>query len=314
MKTAADRFDAATTPQVEAADPRSASWVSANAGSGKTRVLTNRVARLLLSGTPPQRILCLTFTNAAASNMQIRLFEHLGAWAMLPDQPLRKKLLDLGEDENRLDDATLNRARTLFARALEAPGGLKIQTIHAFSSALLKRFPLEAGVSPQFKSIDDREARRLRIDILNELADADRQTYEAVVREVDAAKLPEFIEEIAAKRRHFYPRPSNAHIHQLFECVAGETAAAGEIAASLLESRDIEMPAVPRMTGRQRKKFGDSIRPSQMKRRFGSWRAYFCSDTGHASPSPRNRRFPQRGQERTFRQICWRGWTITNSG
>ena len=241
MNTAADRFDAATKPQVKAADPRSAAWVSANAGSGKTRVLTNRVARLLLSGTPPQRILCLTFTNAAASNMQIRLFEHLGEWAMLPDQRLKEKLLDLGEDETRLDDATLNRARTLFARALEAPGGLKIQTVHAFSSALLKRFPLEAGVSPQFKSIDDREAHRLRSDILNELAEANRPTYESVVREVDAASLPEFIEEIAAKRRQFQPQPSSKHIHQLFDCVEGKTPDPKEIVASLLETLDIEM-------------------------------------------------------------------------
>ena len=241
MNAAADRFDAATRPQVEAADPRRASWVSANAGSGKTRVLTNRVARLLLSGTPPQRILCLTFTNAAASNMQIRLFEHLGEWAMLPDRQLREKLLDLGEDENRLDAETLDRARTLFARALEAPGGLKIQTIHAFSSALLKRFPLEAGVSPQFKSIDDREAERLRSDILNELAEADRLTYESVVSEVDAASLPGFIEAIAARRRQFQRRPSAEHIHRLFNCVEGAAAQPRDIVASLLETQDIEM-------------------------------------------------------------------------
>jgi len=136
--------DAATQAQVDAARPDRSTWLSANAGSGKTRVLTDRVARLLLEGVEPQNILCLTYTKAAASEMQNRLFKRLGGWAMLDEPSLRAELSELGAE--RIPD--LATARTLFARAIETPGGLKIQTIHSFCSSILRRFPLEAGVQP----------------------------------------------------------------------------------------------------------------------------------------------------------------------
>ncbi len=196
-------FDDATRPQVRAADPEHASWVSANAGSGKTKVLTDRVARLLLSGTPPQRILCLTFTTAAASNMQNRLFERLGEWSMLPEEPLANELLRLGEDPASLDRDRLRRARTLFARALETPGGLKIQTIHAFASSILKRFPLEAGVSPQFTSLDDRSARKLREEVLDSVATECPASFGAIARYLSIGSLPDLVEGIASNRSAF---------------------------------------------------------------------------------------------------------------
>ena len=143
--------------QTEAAHPGCNTWLSANAGSGKTRVLTDRVARLLLNGVEPQHILCLTYTKAAASEMQNRLFQRLGAWAMKPDEDLRRDLLELGEEE--LSARRLALARQLFARAIETPGGLRIQTIHSFCASLLRRFPLEAGVPPGFTEMDDRAAR-----------------------------------------------------------------------------------------------------------------------------------------------------------
>ena len=121
-------FDKATQRQIDAADPASSTWLSANAGSGKTRVLTDRVARLLLDGVSPQNILCLTYTKAAASEMQNRLFQRLGEWAMKDDPTLKGSLLKLGIPIAHLD---LPQARRLFARAIETPGGLKIQTIHA---------------------------------------------------------------------------------------------------------------------------------------------------------------------------------------
>ena len=130
-------------------------------------MLTDRVARLLLEGAEPQRILCLTYTKAAASEMQNRLFDRLGDWAMMPDDDLRARLNDLGQ-QGPFDDRTLARARTLFARAIETPGGLKIQTIHSFCAAILRRFPLEAGVSPQFQEMDDRSAKLLQAEVLVE--------------------------------------------------------------------------------------------------------------------------------------------------
>ncbi|PKP84430.1 MAG: hypothetical protein CVT80_08205 [Alphaproteobacteria bacterium HGW-Alphaproteobacteria-2] len=131
----------ASRDQVRAADPDVSVWVTANAGSGKTKVLTDRVARLLLAGTPPARILCLTYTRAAAAEMQLRLFERLGEWAMLADGALSQRLVEMGLEPGAIDAEARARARRLFARALETPGGLKIQTIHSFCAALLRRFP-----------------------------------------------------------------------------------------------------------------------------------------------------------------------------
>jgi ATP-dependent helicase/nuclease subunit A len=165
------RRNEATERQVQAANPTLSTWLSANAGSGKTRVLTDRVARMLLSGVDPGKILCLTYTKAAATEMQNRLFARLGDWAMKEDAALRTALHDLGV-EDVIDAARLARARQLFARAIETPGGLRIQTIHSFCAALLRRFPLEAGVSPQFTEMDDRASALLRDDLLNELAES----------------------------------------------------------------------------------------------------------------------------------------------
>ena len=160
----------ATKAQVRAARPDASTWLAANAGSGKTRVLTDRVARLLLDGVEPQHILCLTYTKAAASEMQNRLFKRLGEWAMREDDALRQSLTDLGTTGEIASDR-LRDARTLFARAIETPGGLKIQTIHSFCASLLRRFPLEAGVSPQFTEIEDRAAQLLRAEIIDQMAE-----------------------------------------------------------------------------------------------------------------------------------------------
>ncbi|WP_172297812.1 double-strand break repair helicase AddA [Pseudoruegeria sp. HB172150] len=163
------KLDAATISQNRAAEPGNSTWLSANAGSGKTRVLTDRVARLLLDKVPPQNILCLTYTKAAASEMQNRLFRRLGDWAMKPDGALAEELQRMGETEVFAPER-LAEARRLFARAIETPGGLRIQTIHSFCSSLLRRFPLEARVSPAFVEMDDRAADRLREQVVEDLA------------------------------------------------------------------------------------------------------------------------------------------------
>ncbi|TKW66758.1 MAG: double-strand break repair helicase AddA [Paracoccus denitrificans] len=164
---AGNRNDDATLRQIAAADPSRSTWLTANAGSGKTRVLTDRVARLLLDGTRPERVLCLTYTKAAATEMQNRLLQRLGEWAMLPDAALAAALSDLGVTGT----PDLAAARRLFALAIETPGGLKVQTIHSFCAALLRRFPLEAGVPHGFAELDDRSAILLRSDVLEEMAE-----------------------------------------------------------------------------------------------------------------------------------------------
>ncbi|MEX0283854.1 MAG: double-strand break repair helicase AddA [Paracoccaceae bacterium] len=196
-------MNAATERQNQAAQPNMNTWLAANAGSGKTRVLTDRVARLLLGGTDPQKILCLTYTKAAAGEMQNRLFQRLGEWAMLEDAQLRAVLVGLGVGTDIPGDQ-LRRARTLFAKAIETPGGLKIQTIHSFCASLLRRFPLEAGVSPAFREMDDRAAALMKDEILNDMAEGpDRPVIEAVCRHATDQSLPELVEAITGHRDAF---------------------------------------------------------------------------------------------------------------
>jgi ATP-dependent helicase/nuclease subunit A len=150
---------APTPEQRAAADPRASAWVSASAGSGKTRLLVDRVLRLMLAGSDPGHILCLTFTRAAAAEMATRLQARLGEWATLPDEALDREIEALAGAPP--DRATRERARALFARVLDLPGGMKIATIHAFCQGLLRRFPLEAGVAPQFALVEEAEAQAL---------------------------------------------------------------------------------------------------------------------------------------------------------
>ena len=152
-------MSAPTPEQRAAADPRASSWVSASAGSGKTRLLVDRVLRLMLAGNDPAHILCLTFTRAAAAEMATRLQARLGDWATLPDDALDAEIADLAGI--RPDKDTGERARALFARVLDLPGGMKIATIHAFCQGLLRRFPLEARIPPQFALVEEAEAQGL---------------------------------------------------------------------------------------------------------------------------------------------------------
>lgn len=140
-------------PQKLAADPRVSSWVSASAGTGKTKVLTDRLLNLLLQGTDPSKIVCLTFTKAAASEMQIRLYDRLREWVLLSDTQLTENLRDLRHQDVSPD--LLHLARSLFTKVLELPGRIKILTIHSFCQNILSRFPLEAAIPPHFSLLDD---------------------------------------------------------------------------------------------------------------------------------------------------------------
>ena len=166
--------------QLKASNPASSAWVSAHAGSGKTFVLSQRVVRLLLEGVPPSKILCLTFTKAAAANMSLRVFDILSQWTRMDDEQLRRAIVAMGGDSSRL-----SLARRLFARAVETPGGLKIQTIHAFCERLLHSFPFEANVPAHFQVLTDDARKELldsaRQDILAEaVGNADSQLGQAL--------------------------------------------------------------------------------------------------------------------------------------
>jgi ATP-dependent helicase/nuclease subunit A len=195
--------------QARASNPQASVWVSANAGSGKTHALTTRVARLLLDGTEPERILCLTFTKAAAAEMASRLYRRLGDWAMASDEVLA---FDIAKIEGPMPDkAKLTRARRLFARAIETPGGLKIQTIHAFCERLLGRFPLEAKVPPNFDILDERSAAELLQEVRDAVLARAREDGESplgralshVVGRIDETVFDKLMREIAGKRASF---------------------------------------------------------------------------------------------------------------
>ncbi|MFZ1775091.1 MAG: double-strand break repair helicase AddA [Rhizobiaceae bacterium] len=194
------------TSQARASDPSGSAWVSANAGSGKTHVLTRRVLRLLLSGAEPSQILCLTYTKAAAANMSNRVFAELARWTVLDDQGLASAISEPDEAPPGTDK--LRAARQLFARALETPGGLKIQTIHAFCEALLHRFPLEANIAGHFEMLDGEmeaalvsEARR---DLLSGAGGGQEQmlaeAFARVLGQGGEAGLDALLKEIVAKR------------------------------------------------------------------------------------------------------------------
>ena len=151
--------------QRRASNPLSSVWVGASAGSGKTKVLTDRVLNLLLMTGRPDKLLCLTFTKAAAAEMSNRINQILKQWAICSDSGLRQSLIDLTGEEP--ESQTLTKARRLFAQVLETAGGLKMMTIHSFCQSVLKRFPLEAGVSPDFDIMDDLKAQSLINTILD---------------------------------------------------------------------------------------------------------------------------------------------------
>jgi ATP-dependent helicase/nuclease subunit A len=194
--------------QVAAANPEHSVFVSANAGSGKTHVLAQRVINLLLGGTAPEKILCITFTKAAAANMATRVFDTLAEWTALDDAELDKRIAaNTGESSDTRRRAA---ARRLFATALEAPGGLKVQTIHAFCTRLLHQFPFEADVAARFEVLDDAATsqllHQLTLDVMLEAAaNPDGPLGRALAVAITAAAdttFKEVIEEAISERDH----------------------------------------------------------------------------------------------------------------
>ncbi len=151
--------------QDQASNPEVSAFVSASAGSGKTKLLTDRLLRLLLAGANPGAIHCLTYTKAAAAEMAVRLQKRLGEWVTTSDETLARDLASLSVEPTPTAQRT---ARALFGRVLDLPGGMRIGTIHAFCQSLLRRFPLEAQLSPHFELSDERDADHLLNEALEE--------------------------------------------------------------------------------------------------------------------------------------------------
>jgi ATP-dependent helicase/nuclease subunit A len=211
--------DEARGAQQQASNPADWVWVTANAGSGKTHVLAERVMRLLLEGVEPSRILCLTYTKTAAANMRERVFKGLSAFAVASDESLKRELQKLGVKRSASKD--LEKARRLFAEALETPGGLKIQTIHAFCEMVLRRFPLEANIAGHFELLQGEAETVLIAEARSRL----------ILKASDNVKYPELAEAFSA----------------VF-AVAGEDGLE-KLAAAALDLRDDLAGFIPRAVG-----------------------------------------------------------------
>jgi ATP-dependent helicase/nuclease subunit A len=207
-----------------ATDPTASVWVSASAGTGKTKVLTDRVLSLMLANTPPHRILCITYTKAAAAQMSAIIADRLGRWAIADDETLRQDLVAvLGRAP---DAAERTLARRLFARVLDTPGGLSILTIHAFCQSVLSRFPLEAGIAPHFAVVDERDAGELlaaaREEVLRRARRDGGALAEAlaeVTRHVDERDFAELFQSLTESHGRL------SQVYERFPSVAAATAA-----------------------------------------------------------------------------------------
>ncbi len=245
--------DAVRATQARASDPASSAFVSANAGSGKTHVLVQRVIRLLLEDVPPEKILCVTFTKAAAANMAERVFSTLGHWVTLDDNALDDAIAEVGIAH---PDAKLRRtARKLFACALETPGGLKVQTIHALCTRLLQQFPFEANVPARFAVLDERDQNEMMERAnLKVLLDASRDPDSTTGRALNMAMasaadvtFKEVVREACLSRDHFMAWTDAADSADA--AVAQMSAALGVAAGDRIEDVEREIvdgPYVPR--------------------------------------------------------------------
>jgi len=235
--------DAVRATQARASDPAASAFVSANAGSGKTHVLVQRVIRLLLGGVPPEKILCITFTKAAAANMAERVFATLGHWVTLDDAALDAAIRDVGLA--RPDAGLRMRARELFACALETPGGLKVQTIHALCTRLLQQFPFEANVPARFAVLDERDQTEMMERAnLAVLLEASRDPGSAAGRALNIAMasaadvtFKDVVREACLSRDHFMAWTDNA---------GSAEAAAAQLSATLGVDPDDGIEAVER--------------------------------------------------------------------
>jgi ATP-dependent helicase/nuclease subunit A len=229
--------------QRRAADRAASVWVAASAGTGKTKVLTDRVLALLLGGASPRRILCLTFTKAAAAEMSIRLAHRLSHWSIAADGTLATAIAEITGTPPGAE--MLDEARRLFARLLDTPGGMRIDTIHAFCQSVLRRFPLEAGVAPHFTVLDERSAAEALIEARNAILD--RPDLAAAIAEIARhagdGGFDDLIKTLAGERARLEPlladgvEPVKAPLRDLLGVGVNETAE-GLVAAACRDFDD----------------------------------------------------------------------------
>ena len=175
-------IDRATIQQQRAADPKNSVWVSANAGTGKTRVLTMRILRILLDGARVSEIMGVTYTRAAAAEMRNRIFDTLSRWTVIDETDLREEIIALGID--RPSQKQISTARSLFARLLDAPMAIRIETVHAFCQSVLRRFPFEAEIQPYFELATDLQAKTLNDEAIQDVLRSEEPDIRAALARI----------------------------------------------------------------------------------------------------------------------------------
>jgi len=276
--------------QLAASDPRVSAFVSAHAGTGKTKVLVDRLMRLMLDGADPARILCLTYTKAAAAEMAIRLQTRLGAWVTMDDAALDAELRALEVAPGRRQ-----RARALFAHVLDLPGGMRIGTIHAFCQSLLKRFPLEAQISPHFRVAEEADKRadleEARESVLPAADQAALACLAGLVNMQGFAGLASVLEQERARLDITAKLPSDA-LTRALRRVAGVTSAdrAALLEASVTWCAEADIAAAMRIAAEQGSNAVSlratralgwlALPPDLRAEHFGEWLKEFLNDSG----------------------------------
>jgi ATP-dependent helicase/nuclease subunit A len=285
-------IDIANAEQLRASDPAISAFVAASAGSGKTKLLTDRLLRLMLSGTKPQKILCLTYTKAAAAEMTMRLNRRLGAWVVMPEAGLAADLAALDVPPTV---PTLDLARKLFAEVLDLPGGMRIGTIHAFCQSLLRRFPLEAGLSPHFEVADDADSslrlREAREAVLAE--EAHRAAIFALAAETDEQSFAELTQDFAGEGKTL---PDAEQVCALLRAAlgAGEESSVKILAASVSWPREHQLRALLRRVAELGNTSGQkwalkaldwlSLPPDERAPCWADWRLAHFTKSGDGTP------------------------------
>jgi ATP-dependent helicase/nuclease subunit A len=268
----------ANREQLTASDPAISAFVAASAGSGKTKLLTDRLLRLMLSGAAPERIQCLTFTKAAAAEMALRLQRTLGRWVTLPQNTLKGDLARLHVDPT---DEACRTARALFAKVLDLPGGMRIGTIHAFSQSLLRRFPLEAAISPHFQLVDDRDAEDALTGAREDmLANAGTPIMQAALRTLagltKAEDFGNLVKALQSDRRRLQEALAlGPDLERAQRRVLGVTATDTD---SLMEGA-VQWPGESALRDAARKVLGNS--PATVKARAAAILDWLAQDTDH---------------------------------
>ena len=205
----------ASTPEINV-------WVQANAGTGKTFVLVQRLLRILFRAKSLNDcgILCLTYTKAAAGEMRTRILKRLSEWATAPDDVLREMLENVVR-ELPVRDADIMHARNVFFTYIDNPELLKIKTIHSFCEEILRRFPLEAGISPSWTLMSDETQGELLQNAFAKLVNspADAKTYNAfehIVGRISEGKLDKLLAILQNKHTDFFYITSNVKYREYF--------------------------------------------------------------------------------------------------